>query len=172
MYASTYFRNYDFDALTVSAYMGSDSVRPFLEYAGKWTILLALTSNEGAGDFQFLKIAGNPDYLFQKIIEVSKSWGNEDNMMYVVGATKAAWMKQIRKIIPGHFILVPGIGAQGGSLEEVSDAGLNAECGLLVNVSRSVIYADATNKFDDGARAAAEEIRKQMTVCLKNAGLL
>jgi len=172
LYASAFFRNYDFDAVTVSPYMGADSVKPFLEYPDKWAVLLALTSNEGAEDFQFQKIAGKREPLFQKVVQISKSWGNENNLMYVVGATQAEWLKKIRRIIPEHFILIPGLGAQGGSLEEVSLAGMNSQCGILVNASRSVIYADSTSKFDEGARAAAQEIQTRMAGYLKNARLI
>ncbi len=171
-YAGAFFKNYDFDALTVSPYMGSDSVQPFLEYRDKWVVLLALTSNQGAEDFQLQKLAGKKEYLFQKILQTSKKWGNEDNMMFVIGATKAEWLKKVRKIVPDHFLLIPGIGAQGGSLKEVSEAGMNSNCGLIVNASRSIIYADITNKFDDAARAAAQKIQIEMTGYLKKSGLI
>jgi len=172
MYASAFFRNFDFDAITVAPYMGIDSVKPFLEYNEKWVILLALTSNEGAADFQLLKIEGKNEYLFERVISISREWGNSDNMMYVVGATKADWLKKIRTIIPDHFLLIPGVGAQGGSLKEVSEAGLNQQCGLLVNSSRSIIYADITSKFDEAAREAALEIQKEMAGYLAEAKLL
>ena len=172
MYASAFFRNFDFDAITVAPYMGVDSVKPFLEYNEKWVILLALTSNEGAADFQLQKIEGSNEYLFEKVIRTSREWGNTDNMMYVVGATKADWLKKIRTIIPDHFLLIPGFGAQGGSLKEVSEAGMNSQCGLLVNASRSIIYADITSKFDEAARVAAQEIQKEMAAYLSKAKLL
>jgi len=172
MYASAFFRNFDFDAVTVAPYMGADSVKPFLGYSEKWVILLALTSNEGAEDFQFQRLAGKREYLFEKVISTSRNWGTIDNMMYVVGATKADWLKKIRKIIPDHFLLIPGVGAQGGSLKEVSDAGLNSQCGLLVNASRSIIYADITDKFDEAAREAASEVQKEMAGYLSKAKLL
>jgi orotidine-5'-phosphate decarboxylase len=172
MYATAFFKSFDFDAVTVAPYMGADSVKPFLEYPDKWVILLALTSNEGAEDFQFQKMAGKREYLFEKVISVSSQWGNTDNMMYVVGATKAEWLKKIRRQIPDHFLLIPGVGAQGGSLEEVSRYGMNSRCGLLVNASRSIIYADITDKFDEAARAAAQEIQKEMAVYLSRAGLI
>jgi orotidine-5'-phosphate decarboxylase len=162
MYASAFFHNMDFDAVTVAPYMGIDSVSPFLEYHEKWVILLALTSNSGSQDFQQLKTEDENKYLFEKVLETSKEWGNKDNMMYVVGATKADNLKNIRKIVPDHFLLIPGIGAQGGSLEEVSINGLNKECGLLVNASRSIIYADLTNKFDKVARDKALELKLEM----------
>ncbi len=172
MYASAFFRNFDFDAVTVAPYMGMDSVTPFLGYHEKWVILLALTSNEGAEDFQFQKMDGKHEYLFERVIRTSSKWGNTDNMMYVVGATKAEWLKRIRKIIPDHFLLIPGVGAQGGSLEEVSKAGLNSQCGLLVNASRSIIYADITDKFDEAAHIAAKTIQEEMSVYLKKAKLI
>jgi orotidine-5'-phosphate decarboxylase len=172
MYASAFFRNFDFDAVTVAPYMGIDSVKPFLNYHEKWVILLALTSNEGAEDFQMQKLAGTKEYLFEKVLSTSKSWGNTDNMMYVIGATKAEWLKRVRKIVPDHFLLIPGVGAQGGSLEEVSEAGLNSKCGLLVNSSRAIIYADITSKFDEAAREAAHQIQKEMAGYLQKARLI
>jgi orotidine-5'-phosphate decarboxylase len=172
MYASAFFRNFDFDAVTVTPYMGIDSVKPFLDYHEKWVILLALTSNEGAGDFQLQKLEGNQEFLFEKVISTSKNWGNTDNMMYVVGATKAEWLKKIRDIVPDHFLLIPGVGAQGGSLKEVSEAGMNSQCGLLVNASRSILYADITSKFDEAAREAAFVIQKEMAGYLSRAKLL
>jgi orotidine-5'-phosphate decarboxylase len=172
MYASAFFRNFDFDALTVAPYMGIDSVKPFLEYYDKWVILLALTSNEGAADFQFQKLAGKHEYLFEKVLSTSRNWGTTDNMMFVIGATKAEWLKKVRKIVPHHFLLIPGVGAQGGSLEEVSEAGMNSQCGLLVNVSRSIIYADITDKFDDASREEAIKIQKEMAGYLKKAKLI
>jgi orotidine-5'-phosphate decarboxylase len=172
MYASAFFRNFDFDAVTVAPYMGSDSVKPFLEYSDKWVILLALTSNEGADDFQFQKLADKHEYLFEKVLSTSRNWGTTDNMMYVIGATKAEWLKKVRKIIPHHFLLIPGIGAQGGSLKEVSDSGMNSKCGLLVNASRSIIYADITDKFDEAAREETLKIQKEMSGYLKKAKLI
>jgi orotidine-5'-phosphate decarboxylase len=172
MYANAFFRNFDFDAITVAPYMGSDSVKPFLEHNDKWVILLALTSNEGAEDFQLLKLAGKREYLFEKVLGISRHWGNTDNMMYVIGATKAEWLKKVRKIVPDHFLLIPGVGAQGGNLEEVSNAGLNSRCGLLVNASRSIIYADITDKFDEAAREAAREVQLEMAGYLAKAKLI
>ncbi len=172
MYASAFFRNFDFDAVTVAPYMGIDSVKPFLEYPEKWVILLALTSNQGAEDFQLQRLAGNDEYLFEKVIRTSCLWGNTDNLMYVVGATKSDWLRSIRKIIPDHFLLIPGVGAQGGNLQEVSAAGMNTQCGLIINISRSIIYADISSKFDEAARAAAVEIQKEMAGYLSRAGLL
>jgi orotidine-5'-phosphate decarboxylase len=172
MYANAFFRNFDFDAITVAPYMGSDSVKPFLDHNDKWVILLALTSNEGAVDFQLLKLAGKREYLFEKVLSVSRTWGSTNNMMYVVGATKAEWLKKVRKIVPDHFLLIPGVGAQGGNLEEVSSAGLNSQCGLLVNASRSIIYADITDKFDEAAREAAHEVQMEMAGYLAKAKLI
>lgn len=172
MYASAFFRNFDFDAVTVAPYMGIDSVKPFLEYPDKWVILLALTSNPGANDFQMQKLSGTDEYLYENVIKTSSKWGNPDNMMYVVGATKAEYISGIRKIVPDHFLLIPGVGAQGGSLKEVSDAGMNSRCGLLVNASRSIIYADITDKFDEAARSAAMTIQKEMSEYLKKAKLI
>jgi orotidine-5'-phosphate decarboxylase len=172
MYASAFFRNFDFDAVTVAPYMGVDSVKPFLNYPEKWVILLALTSNEGAEDFQMQKLAGKKEYLFERVLKTSSHWGNTDNIMYVIGATKAEWLKKVRKIVPEHFLLIPGVGAQGGSLEEVSEAGMNSQCGILVNASRSIIYADITNKFDEAAREAAYVIQREMAIYLSRARLL
>ena len=172
MYASAFFRNFDFDAVTVAPYMGSDSVKPFLNYPDKWVILLALTSNEGANDFQFQKLAGDGEYLFEKVLTTSLQWGNTDNMMYVIGATKAEWLKKVRNIVPHHFLLIPGVGAQGGSLKEVSANGMNSQCGLIVNASRSIIYADITDNFDEAARDSAHEIQKEMSGYLAKAKLI
>ena len=172
MYASAFFHNLDFDAVTVAPYMGSDSVTPFLEYKDKWVILLALTSNKGAEDFQMLRIENNGDYLFEQVVKKSQNWGNTDNLMYVVGATRTEYIIKVRKIIPDHFLLVPGIGAQGGNLEEVAGYGLNERCGLLVNASRSIIYADITNNFAHTARQKALEIQKEMETYLKRKKLL
>ncbi|MCK9302500.1 MAG: orotidine-5'-phosphate decarboxylase [Bacteroidales bacterium] len=160
-YAIAFFQNIDFDAVTVAPYMGKDSVTPFLSFDGKWVILLALTSNEGAYDFQFIK-AGEK-HLFETVIETSKQWGaNEDNMMYVVGATKAEMLKDIRKIVPDNFLLVPGVGAQGGSLSEVCKYGINKEVGLLVNSSRGIIFASKGADFDLVAEQKAKEIQLEM----------
>lgn len=170
-YAIAFFQNIDFDAVTVAPYMGKDSVTPFLSFDGKWVILLALTSNEGAYDFQFIK-AGEK-HLFETVIETSKQWGaNEDNMMYVVGATKAEMLSDIRNIIPEHFLLVPGVGAQGGSLQEVAKNGLNNQCGLLVNSSRAIIYADNTENFATSAAIAAQAVQAEMESILKQNNLI
>ncbi len=172
LYASAFFHNLDFDAVTVAPYMGRDSVQPFLDYQDKWVILLALTSNDGAEDFQMLKTFNRRNYLFEQVIKTSKTWGNTNNLMYVTGATRPEWIKKIRKIIPDNFLLVPGIGAQGGDLEKVSEYGLNRHGGLLVNASRSIIYANITNKYDQFAREKALEIQKEMQTHLKRKKLL
>lgn len=168
MYARTFFGAMDFDSVTVAPYMGEDSVSPFLTYEGKWVTLLALTSNKGAFDFQFMEDKESGERLFEKVLNVSKNWGNEDNMMYVVGATKAEMLSDIRKIIPNHFLLVPGIGAQGGSLEEVVKYGMNDQCGLLVNSSRAILYASSGEDYAAAARQEALKVQKQMEDCLKN----
>jgi len=168
MYAGAFFGNMDFDAVTVAPYMGEDSVTPFLSYENKWVILLALTSNKGAFDFQFMKDAESGERLFEKVLKTSLKWGNADNMMYVVGATKAEMLSDIRAIVPDHFLLVPGVGAQGGSLEEVAKYGLNSQCGLLVNSSRAIIYASQDEDFAIEARKEAEKVQKEMACYLKN----
>ncbi len=168
LYAKSFFGNDDpslnFDAVTVAPYMGEDSVSPFLEYKNRWVILLALTSNKGAENFQFLS-HGNKK-LYEHVLEKSQQWGNADNMMYVVGATQAQMLKDIRKIVPDHFLLVPGIGAQGGNLQEVAEYGLNNQFGLIVNASRSIIFASAGSDFaakaKDEARATQKEMQKLM----------
>ena len=172
MYASAFFHNLDVDAVTVAPYMGSDSVIPFLEYKNKWVILLALTSNKGAEDFQMLRTKDSGDYLFEHVIKASQNWGTADNLMYVVGATRPEYIVKVRELVPAHFLLVPGIGAQGGNLEEVAGYGLNEQCGLLVNASRSIIYADITDKFDHTARQKALEIQQEMETYLKRKKLL
>lgn len=171
IYANAFFRNLDFDAVTLSPYMGRDSIQPYLEYNNKWSIVLGLTSNSGSQDFQQIKTA-DKNFLFENVISTVKEWGTENNTMFVVGATKADQFKSIRKIIPDHFILVPGIGAQGGSLEDVFLSGYNQHCGLLVNVSRSIIYADVTNRFEISARQKAIEYRDQMENLLIRVGLI
>lgn len=158
MYAKAFLETLDFDAITVAPYMGEDSVTPFLQYEGKWVVLLALTSNKGAFDFQFFEQEG--ERLYKRVLRKSQEWGNDRNMMYVVGATKADMLEGIRKIVPEHFLLVPGVGAQGGSLEEVAKYGMNNHCGLIVNSSRGIIFADKTENF---ARRAGEEARKLQT---------
>lgn len=157
--------DFNFDALTIAPYMGEDSVTPFLAYPGKWVILLALTSNKGAFDFQFIPDAEGKT-LFESVLEKSRQWGNEENMMYVVGATKADMLSQVRRIVPGSFLLVPGVGAQGGSLEEVCKYGLNHDCGLLVNSSRGIIYASNGTDFAQRAAEEAQKLQQQMSAVL------
>ena len=171
MYANAFFRNLDFDAVTLSPYMGHDSIQPYLEFKNKWSIILGLTSNAGARDFQLTR-AEDQQYMYEHVIRTAKEWGTYDNTMFVVGATKSDQLQSIRKIIPKHFLLVPGIGAQGGSLEEVFEYGSNDECGLLVNVSRSIIYADVTNRFEISARQKAIDYRDKMEILLNSKGLI
>lgn len=172
MYARTFFGAMDFDSVTVAPYMGEDSVTPFLTYENKWVTLLALTSNKGAFDFQFMKDAETGETLYQKVLKTSQKWGNADNMMYVVGATKAEMLSDIREIIPDHFLLVPGVGAQGGSLAEVVKYGMNKQCGLLVNSSRAIIYAANDETFAEAAGREAEKVQKEMEKHLADAGLI
>ena len=166
MYARTFFEYYHFDAVTVAPYMGEDSVKPFLNFKDKWVILLALTSNEGAKDFQMIKVIDqmgvSTERMFETVLKTSMNWGDDENMMYVVGATKAEMLKKIREIIPDHFLLVPGIGAQGGSLEDVFKNGANADIGLLVNASRNIIYASNGKDFAEKAREEALKIQQEM----------
>ena len=166
MYARTFFEEMNLDALTVAPYMGEDSVTPFLTYPEKWVILLALTSNKGSHDFQ-LTADAEGERLFEKVLCRSQEWGNVDNMMYVVGATQGSMFADIRKVAPDHFLLVPGIGAQGGSLEEVCRYGMNAMCGLIVNSSRAIIYADHTEQFAQVAAQEAHKVQQQMAEQLK-----
>ncbi|WP_075590512.1 orotidine-5'-phosphate decarboxylase [Labilibacter marinus] len=170
MYAKAFFDTMDFDSVTVAPYMGEDSVKPFMTYVDKWVILLALTSNKGAADFQY--VTEGEDRLFEKVIKKSSEWGTEENLMYVVGATKAEKLQEIRAIIPNHFLLVPGVGAQGGSLKEVAENGLNEKCGLLVNSSRGIIYASTEEDFAEKAGAAAKEVQQEMAELLKAKGLV
>ncbi len=161
MYARTFFEEYKLDALTVAPYMGEDSVKPFLEYEGKWVILLALTSNKGSHDFQLTEDC-NGERLFEKVLRKSQEWGNSENMMYVVGATQGSMFADIRKVAPTHFLLVPGVGAQGGSLQEVCKYGITPDCGLLVNSSRGIIYASQDEDFAEVAGQKAKELQEQM----------
>ena len=170
MYARTFFGNMDFDAVTVAPYMGHDSVSPFLTYENKWTILLALTSNKGAFDFQYMEENGVK--LFEKVLKTSQQWASAEKMMYVVGATKAEMLTDIRAIIPEHFLLVPGVGAQGGSLQEVAKYGLNSTCGLLVNSSRQIIYASSEADYAKAARTETQKVQAEMEVILKEANLI
>ncbi len=170
MYARTFFEAYDVDSLTVAPYMGEDSVTPFLGYQDKWVILLALTSNKGSHDFQLTEDV-NGERLFEKVLHTSQNWGNADNMMYVVGATQGRMFEDIRKIVPNHFLLVPGVGAQGGSLEEVCKYGMNKDCGLLVNSSRGIIYASKGEDFAEQAAKNAKELQQQMDKELEKFGI-
>jgi len=171
MYAKAFFEKMNFDAVTVAPYMGEDSVSPFLGYKDKWVILLALTSNKGAEDFQYFK---NPEgeMLFEKVLRNSQKWADHNSMMYVVGATKAEKLAEIRKIVPNHFLLVPGVGAQGGSLQEVAEFGMTSTCGLLVNSSRAIIYVDTTPDFASHVKKAAMEVRDEMEILLKKKNLM
>jgi len=166
MYAKAFFENMKFDAITLAPYMGEDSISPFLVYKNKWAVLLALTSNNSAKDFQLLDIKDTNNKLFQNVIEKSSSWGDCNNLMYVVGATKAEKLQDIRKIIPNNFLLIPGVGAQGGSLEEVAKYGMNKKCGLLVNSSRGIIYADSSEKFAEAAGIKAAKVQDEMKTLL------
>ena len=166
MYAHAYFERLNAHAITVAPYMGSDSVKPFLQFKDKWAIVLGLTSNEGSEDFQLLNVNGEQLYL--KVIRESSKWGTKENMMYVIGATKAAMFADVRKLIPEHFLLVPGVGAQGGSLQEVCQFGLNKDIGLLVNSSRAIIYASNGENFAEQAAKAAKEVSDQMKIIIQN----
>lgn len=170
MYAKAFLETLNFDSITVAPYMGEDSVTPFIKYEGKWVILLALTSNKGAFDFQFME--ENGEKLYERVLKVSQQWGNKDNMMYVVGATKAEMLGGIRKIVPDHFLLVPGVGAQGGSLEEVAEYGMNSHCGLIVNSSRGIIFADTTENFAVRAGEEAHKLQQDMERLLKEKKVL
>ena len=166
MYARSFFDELNIDSVTVAPYMGEDSVKPFLIYPEKWVILLALTSNKGSQDFQ-LTVDSNGERLFEKVLKKSQEWANDEQMMYVVGATQGEMFTEIRKYAPNHFLLVPGVGAQGGSLEEVCKYGMNNMCGLIVNSSRAIIYADKTVLFAEAARKADKEVQEQMEIELK-----
>ncbi|MDD7319187.1 MAG: orotidine-5'-phosphate decarboxylase [Prevotella sp.] len=165
MYARTFFEEYDIDALTVAPYMGEDSVTPFLGYDGKWIVLLALTSNKGSYDFQLTENK-NGEKLFEKVIKKAQEWGNEDNLMFVVGATQGRMFENVRRLAPNSFFLVPGIGAQGGSLEEVCRFGMTDDCGLLVNSSRNIIYASSGDDFAEVAASKTKELQQQMQALL------
>jgi len=168
-YAKTFFEYLNFDSVTVAPYMGEDSVTPFLEFENKWVILLALTSNKGALDFQFITDSKGEE-LYKKVLRKSSKWGNDENLMYVVGATRAEGIGEVRKIVPDNFFLVPGVGAQGGSLEDVANYGWNKDCGLLVNSSRGIIYASSGIDFADQARIEAEKLQKEMAMILNKKG--
>ncbi len=171
LYARAFFESLQVDALTVAPYMGEDSVKPFLAYEGKWVILLALTSNPGSRDFQFM---AQPDgeRLFEMVLEKAQRWGNEDNLMFVVGATQGEMFADVRRVAPRSFLLVPGVGAQGGSLEEVAKWGMTTECGLLVNSSRGIIYASHGEDFAEVAAAEARKLRDHMSILLSTRGVI
>ncbi|MFT5616877.1 MAG: orotidine-5'-phosphate decarboxylase [Arenicella sp.] len=166
MYAKAFFEQMNFDSITIAPYMGKDSVKPFLEFDGKWAILLALTSNEGSKDFQQKKLS-NEEFLYERVLQRSQKWGTPNNLMFVVGATKAFDFELVREIAPDNFLLVPGVGAQGGNLREVSKYGMNSECGLLVNSSRGIIYASDGENFAEKAREKAQELQKEMAEYLE-----
>ena len=170
MYARAFFKNMNFDSITVAPYMGEDSIAPFLEFKDKWVVLLALTSNKGGLDFQKIE-SKDGKKLFEQVLETSQNWGTKENMMYVVGATRAEELAEIRLIIPNHFLLVPGVGAQGGSLSDVAKYGMSKDCGLLVNSSRSIIYAGSGPDFAEKARFEAMKLQQEMAIILSEAGL-
>lgn len=161
LYARAFFEYMNFDSITVAPYMGSDSVQPFLEFKDKWVILLALTSNSGSQDFQVLKCHG--ERMYEKVLKTARLWGNEEQLMYVVGATQTQELQRIRELVPNNFLLVPGVGAQGGSLEEVSKYGMNSHCGLLVNASRSILYASDGEDFAEAAEKEALKLQEKMS---------
>lgn len=166
MYARSFYESLPIDAVTLAPYMGKDSVQPFLSYPGKWAILLALTSNRGSADFQMLEDAQG-ERLFEKVLRRSSDWGDEFSMMYVVGATQGSLLQDVRKLVPRHFLLVPGVGAQGGSLKEVARYAMNDDCGLLVNVSRQILYASKDEEFAQAARQEALKLQQEMQTHLK-----
>jgi len=184
MYAKTFFEHLNFDSITVSPYMGSDSIEPFLEFKDKWVIVLALTSNQGSNDFQMMKQSYGDTLekfgirsifrkkLYEKVISVSQNWGTTDNLMYVVGATKSEYLTGVRVVAPDHFLLVPGVGAQGGSLEEVAAYGMNDRCGILVNSSRGIIFASKEKDFAEVAATKAQELQQKMEKSLVTKGLI
>lgn len=171
MYARSFFEQLDIQAVTVAPYMGEDSVKPFLNYTGHCVILLGLTSNKGSHDFQLTPDADG-ERLFERVLRISQTWGSTDNMMYVVGATQGKLFEDVRRIVPDHFLLVPGVGAQGGSLEDVARYGMNNMCGLIVNSSRQIIYAGNDEHFAEAARTQAQAVQKQMKQLLQDKGLL
>lgn len=171
LYARAFFENMNVDALTVAPYMGFDSVKPFMDYEGKWVILLALTSNPGSSDFQFLTdMTGTR--LFEHVLETARQWGNEDKLMFVVGATQGGMFSEVRRVAPNNFLLVPGVGAQGGSLEEVAKWGMTLDCGLIVNSSRGIIYASNGEDFAEAAASEARKLRDHMTILLSTHGVI
>lgn len=161
MYAQTFFNTYSFDSVTVSPYMGKDSVQPFLEFDGKWTIILGLTSNPGAADFEQLELAGGIK-VYQQVLKTAREWGNKNNMMFVIGANRAEELKEIRAILPDHFLLIPGVGAQGGSLDAIAKASITEETGILINSSRNILYATTGDSFAEGAAEQAYLLHKEM----------
>lgn len=167
MYAQTFFEEFNLDSVTVAPYMGEDSVKPFLEYDGKWVILLALTSNKGSHDFQLTEDKQG-ERLFEKVLKKSQEWGTTENLMYVVGATQGKMFEDIRRMAPEHFLLVPGVGAQGGSLQEVCKYGMTKDCGLLVNSSRGIIYASTDTDFAEVAAVKTKELQEEMAVELEH----
>jgi len=183
-YAEAFFENLGFDAITVNPYMGRDSLTPYLGISGKWAIVLAITSNQGAKDFQLWQPqlpqllskmginTGQWKHLFELVVEQSALWGSQENMMFVVGANQTSMLQTIRQIIPNHFLLVPGVGAQGGSLTKVAKVAMNNQCGLLVNASRSIIYASVGEDFEEAARAAAKQMQQEMQILLENKGIV
>ena len=172
MYARTFFQNMNFDAVTVSPYMGKDSIEPFLAYENKWTICLALTSNPGSQDFQHIVDQESGKKVFQKVLEKASEWGGKEKMMFVAGATQAERFKELREIVPEHFFLVPGVGAQGGNLEQVMENGLNEHAGLIINSSRAIIYADNTESFAEASAQEALKIQQIMESYLNRNGFL
>lgn len=171
LYARSFFEELEVDALTTAPYMGEDSIKPFLDYPEKWVILLALTSNKGAQDFQFMEDEDG-ERLFEKVIKTSSQWASKEQLMYVVGATQATMLEDIRKLIPEHFLLVPGVGAQGGSLQEVVKYGITPDCGLIVNSSRAIIYADKTESFAETAGEQAKEVQQEMEELLNEYNII
>ena len=172
MYAKAYFNSMSCDAVTVSPYLGQDSVTPYLNHEGKWTILLAITSNDSFADFQLIENSATGNKVFEDVVLKSMHWGSDANMMYVVGATHPEYFASVRKLAPEHFLLVPGVGEQGGSLEKVAEHGLNHRCGLIVNSSRGIIYADITGRFAEAARAKAKKLQQEMQAILEKANLI
>ncbi len=171
MYARSFFEHLDIDAVTVAPYMGEDSVKPFLNYEGHWVIVLGLTSNKGSQDFQFTTDAQG-ERLFEKVLRVTQTWATDNQLMFVVGATQGKLFTDVRRVVPNHFLLVPGVGAQGGSLQEVAQYGMNDHCGLLVNSSRGIIYADKSEAFAGAARNEAQKIQQEMETLLAPKGLI
>ncbi|WP_299247612.1 orotidine-5'-phosphate decarboxylase [uncultured Cytophaga sp.] len=168
MYAKAFFEQLSFDSVTVAPYMGEDSVTPFLAFKDKWAIVLGLTSNAGSKDFQQLTLKDSGEPLYKEVLKKCATWGSSENLMFVVGATKASYFKEIRSIVPDHFLLVPGVGAQGGNLQEVSEFGLNASCGLLVNSSRNILYARSDDQFAGAAKAEAKKMQQEMKSYLED----